>query len=80
MNGNINHTMSAICDTSSRSVYRELVRDKKILELLFDAEFFVNLIMYISYFGIPALIHWSAKREMCHKCGIVCQIKNRIRR
>ena len=32
--------MSAICDTSSRSVYRELVRDKKILELLFDAECF----------------------------------------
>ena len=39
MNGNNYHTMSAICDTSSR-IYRELVRDKKILEQLFDAEFF----------------------------------------
>ena len=40
MNGNNYHTMSAICDTSSRWIYRELVRDRKILELLFDAEFF----------------------------------------
>ena len=39
MNGKNYHTMSAICDTSSRWIYRELVRDKKILELLFDAEF-----------------------------------------
>ena len=40
MNGNNYHTMSAICDTSSKGIYRELVRDKKILELLFDAESF----------------------------------------
>ena len=40
MNGNNYHTMSAICDTSLGWIYRELVRDKKILELLFDAEFF----------------------------------------
>ena len=34
------NTMSAICNTSLRWIYRELVRDKKIIELLFDAEFF----------------------------------------
>ena len=77
MNGNNYHTMSAICNTSLRWIYRELVRDKRILELLFDVEsfFHVNFI-----FCIPALIHRSAKCEMCHKCGIMCQIKNRIRR
>ena len=40
MNGNNYRTMSAICDTSSRWIYRELVWDKKILELLFEAESF----------------------------------------
>ena len=37
MNGNNYHTMSAICNTSLEWIYKELVRDKKILELLFEA-------------------------------------------
>ena len=40
MNGNNFHTMSAICDTSLGWIYRELMKLIKILELLFDAEFF----------------------------------------
>ena len=40
MNGNNYHTMSAICNTSLKWINRELARDEKILELLFDAEFF----------------------------------------
>ena len=36
------HTMTDICNTSLRGIYKELVRGKKILELLFDAEFFCD--------------------------------------
>ena len=39
MNGNNYHTMSAICATSLRWIYRELMNKIKILELLSDAEF-----------------------------------------
>ena len=39
MNGNNYHTMSAICDTSLGWIYRELMNNIKILELLSDAEF-----------------------------------------
>ena len=46
--------MSAICDTSLGWIYRELVKEIKILELLSDAEFFSAFFMEISYFGIAA--------------------------
>ena len=42
MNGNNYHTMSAICDTSLRWIYRELMKEIKILELLSDAEIFCD--------------------------------------
>ena len=61
MNGNNYHTMSAVCETSSRWIYRELVRDKKILELLFDAEFFCQSFDVNFVFCILVLIHRSAK-------------------
>ena len=40
MNGNNYHTMSAICDTSLGWIYRELMKEIKILELRSDADFF----------------------------------------
>ena len=80
MNGNNYHTMSAICDTSLGWIYRELMNKINILELLSDAEFLCAFFHVNFIFCILALIHWSVKREMCHKCGIMCQIKNRIRR
>ena len=45
MNGNNYHTMSAICDTSLGWIYRELMKEIKILELLSDAEFFAHLFL-----------------------------------
>ena len=66
MNGNNYHTMSAICDTSSRWIYMELMKKIKILDLLSDAEFpcaslHVNFIL-----SIAELNHRSSKRQMCH--------------
>ena len=40
MNGNNYHTISAICDTSLGLIYRELMKEIKILELLSDADYF----------------------------------------
>ena len=39
MNGNNYYTICAIYNTSLSWIYMELVRDKQIIELLFEAEF-----------------------------------------
>ena len=35
--------MSAICNTSLGWIYGELMKENKILELLYDAEFFLRI-------------------------------------
>ena len=66
MNGNNYHTMSVICDNSLGWIYRELMKEIKILELLSDAEFFCEFFQVNFIFSIAALIHCSANRGMCH--------------
>ena len=70
MNGNNYHTMSAICNTSSRWIYRELVRDKKILELLSDTEIlcgFLNVNFIFRYSCIKSeKLNTQNVSQMCH--------------
>ena len=62
--------MSAICNTSLRWIYGELIRDKKIIELLFDAEFFcaffhVNFISWYNCINSQELKRQNVS-QMCH--------------
>ena len=60
--------MTAICDISLGWIYEELVKEIKILELLFDAEFLCAFFHVNFIFEYICINSQELKTQMCHKC------------